>query len=370
MKHLFFCSSLIILSLSACSGKQNTTAGIENETPPADTVAIEIIPELPPLEAGEVFLKGKEVFSEETELTGTHIEEPDTFIFKPVEPTMVIRDSLLIMGCRDAPFYVFRYPSFTHVKTIGDRGNGPDEFMLPVAIESLDPAYLCYMLDGYNGNLYGLDSHLEAHFIKKAFDRHSIWDYVEHAYPAGEKAILYQMGSNIYRVPLENDSIQREKLYNLRLQQSKGIPATGALCTNPGRDRMVFAYKYTKIIKFMDMEAKTVRTLNFEQSEFDEKTLTVINGLDANVTHYMQVLPTRDYVYITHSGRTPYVVAAEAQKGNNYMYLEKYDWNGNPVKRYKLHDFCVYNVIDPKTGTLVMTTYYHDDPFVVYHLDE
>ena len=120
----------------------------------------------------------------------------------------------------------------------------------------------------------------------------------------------------------------------------------------------------------MDMEAKTVRTLNFEQSEFDEKTLTVINGLDANVTHYMQVLPTRDYVYITHSGRTPYVVAAEAQKGNNYMYLEKYDWNGNPVKRYKLHDFCVYNVIDPKPGTLVMTTYYHDDPFVVYHLDE
>ncbi|WP_233551674.1 hypothetical protein [Parabacteroides sp. AF48-14] len=314
MKHLFFCSSLIILSLSACSGKQNTTAGTEIETPPADTVAIEIIPELPPLEAGEVFLKGKEVFSEETELTGTHIEEPDTFIFKPIEPTMVIRDSLLIMGCRDAPFYVFRYPSFTHVKTIGDRGNGPDEFMLPVAIESSDPDYLCYMLDGYNGNLYGLDSHLEAHFIKKAFDRHSIWDYVEHAYPAGEKAILYQMGSTIYRVPLENDSIQREKLYNLRLQHSKGIPATGALCTNPGRDRMVFAYKYTKIIKFMDMEAKTVRTLNFEQSEFDEKTLTVINGLDANVTHYMQVLPTRDYVYITHSGRTPYVVAAEARK--------------------------------------------------------
>lgn len=283
MKHLFFCSSLIILSLSACSGKQNTTAGTEIETPPADTVAIEIIPELPPLEAGEVFLKGKEVFSEETELTGTHIEEPDTFIFKPIEPTMVIRDSLLIMGCRDAPFYVFRYPSFTHVKTIGDRGNGPDEFMLPVAIESSDPDYLCYMLDGYNGNLYGLDSHLEAHFIKKAFDRHSIWDYVEHAYPAGEKAILYQMGSTIYRVPLENDSIQREKLYNLRLQHSKGIPATGALCTNPGRDRMVFAYKYTKIIKFMDMEAKTVRTLNFEQSEFDEKTLTVINGHKAFV---------------------------------------------------------------------------------------
>lgn len=370
MKHLFFFSSLIVLSLSACGGKQNTTAEDENGTLAADTVVVEIIPELPPLEAGEVFLKGKEAFPEEAELTGTHIVEPDTFIFKPVEPSMLIKDSLLIMGSMDAPFYAFRYPAFTHMKTIGKRGNGPDEFLLPVAVESLDPAYLCYMLDGYNGNLYGLDPDLKTHFIRKTFDRKSIWDYVEHAYPAGEKAIVYQMGSNIYRVSLENDSVQREKLYNLRLKQVKGIPTTGALCTHPERDRMVFAYKYTKIIKFMDMEAKTVRTLNFEQSGFDEKTLAIRDGLDANVTHYMQVMATRDHVYITHSGRTPYVVAAEAQKGNNYMFLEKYDWNGNPVKRYKLHDFCVYNVMDPKTGTLVMATYYHDDPFVVYHLDD
>ena len=56
----------------------------------------------------------------------------------------------------------------------------------------------------------------------------------------------------------------------------------------------------------------------------------------------MQVLPTRDYVYITYSGRTPYVVAAENNKGKHHMYVEKYDWNGNPVKKYKLNDFCVY----------------------------
>lgn len=79
MKHLFFFSFLVILSLSACGGKQNTTAGVENEMPPTDTVAVEVIPELPPLEAGEVFLKGKEAFSEEAELTGTHIEEPGYF---------------------------------------------------------------------------------------------------------------------------------------------------------------------------------------------------------------------------------------------------------------------------------------------------
>jgi hypothetical protein len=51
------------------------------------------------------------------------------------------------------------------------------------------------------------------------------------------------------------------------------------------------------------------------------------------------------------------------------MYVEKYDWNGNPVKKYKLNDFCVYTVLDEKTNRLVLSTYYYDDPLVVYQLD-
>ncbi|WP_304967871.1 hypothetical protein [uncultured Parabacteroides sp.] len=44
--------------------------------------------------------------------------------------------------------------------------------------------------------------------------------------------------------------------------------------------------------------------------------------------------------------------------------------SSNPVKRYKLPDFSSFCAIDPKTNTPVMTAYYHDDPFVVYQLDE
>ena len=120
----------------------------------------------------------------------------------------------------------------------------------------------------------------------------------------------------------------------------------------------------------MDMNGKSVRTLNFEKEKFDQTSIYKLNGLDANVTHYWGVSPTDDYVYFLYSGRIPADVVREQNKGEYYIYVEKYDWNGNPVKRYKLHDFCVYNVIDPKASTLIMTTYYHDDPFVVYHLDE
>ena len=74
-------------------------------------------------------------------------------------------------------------------------------------------------------------------------------------------------------------------------------------------------------------------------------------------------------LYITYSGRTPYVVAAENNKGKHYMYIEIYDWNGNPVKKYKLNDFSVYTVLDEKTNRLVLSTYYNDDPLVVYQFD-
>lgn len=143
MKQLFI-YSILCLSLAACGGKKNNAAEPQ-EKPAADSIVEEKIVALPPLEEGEVFLKDKDPFGEVVELQGNHIVEPDTFIFKPASPNMVIKDSLMIMQSRNAPFYIFRYPEFTYIKTVGRTGNGPDEFVAPYVIASLNPAYLCYV---------------------------------------------------------------------------------------------------------------------------------------------------------------------------------------------------------------------------------
>lgn len=360
--------ALLCLGLVACGGKK-TTEVESRETSVTDSIVEEKIVELPPLEEGEVFLKDMNPFGEAVELQGTHIVEPDTFIFKPSSPNMVIKDNLMIMQSRNAPFYVFRYPEFTYIRTVGLRGNGPDEFMAPHVISSLNPAYLCYLFDCSKGTLYGLDENFETHFIQKIHTAKTQWDYVEHIYAAGENSFIYPKGRKIYRTTLEGDSVRTEELKNMTLKRAKKMPALGCLGVNPVRNRIVYAYKYAKIVKFMDLNGNTERILNFQQSGFDEGTLHIADGLDSNVTYYMQVIPTRDYVYITYSGRTPYVVAAEVKKGNHYMYVEKYDWNGNPVKKYKLNDFSVYTALDEKTNKLVLSTYYYDDPLVVYQLD-
>lgn len=165
MKQLFI-YSILCLSLAACGGKKNNAAEPQ-EKPAADSIVEEKIVALPPLEEGEVFLKDKDPFGEVVELQGNHIVEPDTFIFKPASPNMVIKDSLMIMQSRNAPFYIFRYPEFTYIKTVGRTGNGPDEFVAPYVIASLNPAYLCYLFERPKGMLYGLDKKLEIHPIQK-----------------------------------------------------------------------------------------------------------------------------------------------------------------------------------------------------------
>lgn len=179
-------------------------------------------------------------------------------------------------------------------------------------------------------------------------------------------------GKGIFGVEMDGDSARIDEIVNLTLNKNRKSPFayTGSMAVNTRRNRMVYAYKYFKVIKFMDMEGKSIRTLNFQQKSFDDGTLRMADGMDANVTHYMQAIPTRDYVYITYSGRTPYVVSTENNKQNYYMYIEKYDWNGNPVKKYKLSDFSVYTTIDEKTDRLVLTAYYYDDPFVIYQLHD
>jgi hypothetical protein len=63
----------------------------------------------------------------------------------------------------------------------------------------------------------------------------------------------------------------------------------GSFALNPREKRMVYAYKYYKIIKFMDLDAKEVKTLDFKGVGFEEKTLHIADGLDMNVSHYFDI---------------------------------------------------------------------------------
>lgn len=366
---IFLCAGLI-----ACNNKKATTDS--SETQHSDIIpAAKAIMELPPLAEGEVFMKEQNPFGEAVELQGKHITDADTFIFKLKEPVMLIRDNLLLMKSYNAPFYAFRFPDFTHIRTIGKIGKGPDEFLVPQISPSADTEHVAFLLEGSNGNVYGLRGDLKPVYLHNIYAGQNKGYGVDDFTNIGPNKYLYvydsKPGRGIFRVEMDGDSARINEVFNLTLNKKKESPFAyyGSMAVSTQRNRMVYAYKYFKVVKFMDMEGKNVRTLNFQQKGFDDGSLQMTDGLDSNQTHYMQVLPTDDYVYITYSGRTPYEVATENGKLNYYMHIEQYDWNGNPVRKYKLNDFSVSATINNETKQLVLSAYYYDDPFVVYQLD-
>lgn len=68
---------------------------------------------------------------------------------------------------------------------------------------------------------------------------------------------------------------------------------------------------------------------------------------------------------LTYSGRTPLQVSRENGKSDGYIFVEQYDWGGNPVARYKL-DHWGRVISDGKR--LYQVCYMYDDPLFLYTL--
>ena len=115
------------------------------------------------------------------------------------------------------------------------------------------------------------------------------------------------------------------------------------------------------------METNEVRTLNFQQGDFNDGSLKMADGLDQNVTHYWGMCAQDNYVYCLYSGRTPVEVMRDFGKGKHYIYVEQFDWNGNPVKKYKL-DHWGYFSVDEKNKRIIMMSTNDDDPFFFFQL--
>lgn len=366
MKSLQILSLTIMMAFFACENKQN-------QLQPGSLYTDTLFPEL---KSGEVFYKSKDPFGEIMELKGKYISE-DTAVFTLSESVMLINGNFLVMkNLSDPPFRVFRLPDLKQVNIVGKRGIGPDEFNFPTLVPSQDSTILCYLYENSNNKLYKLNKDGKAEYCKYPFqgtDNKGMFAAEKQLVNTGINDFMYvdnsPSGKSIYRITQKGDSALVREVFNLGMDPKQKSPFAyiGDFGANPSKNRMVYAYKYFKIIKFMDLEAKTIRTINFEKDEFDESSSHEVNGLDKNITHYWGICAQDDYVYFLYSGRTPVEVVKEAQKQNYYIFVEQYDWNGNPVKKYKL-DQWGYFTVDEKNKKLYLASMNIDGPFIEYQL--
>ncbi len=359
----------ILLGFAACKQKQSEPSVVQNEEVQTEEKL------LSPLEAGEVFCKDKNPFGETIELTGENIET-DSVIFKVSETRMLVRDNCLIVKNRygEQPFMRFELPSMKLLGFSGRMGSGPDEFVSPTLCPSTDPDCLCYALELSNQKMYRYekDGQLVYENIKLT-EGSPKNDFSLEAAQIAPGDFMYvrnsKSGKSIFRSTQTGDSVSVREVFSLGLnpKRTSWTSYIGDFVANPKQNRMAYAYKYFKMIKFMDLEGETVRTINFEKEEFDESTTYKIDGLDQNVTHYWGACAGEEYVYFLYSGRTPVTVGREISKQQCYIFVEQYDWNGNPIHRYRL-DRWGYFTVDEKNKQIYIASTSDDDPFFVFRL--
>ena len=302
---------------------------------------------LPPLDSGVVYYQFDTLFH----LTGEKILN-DSLIHK-FSRIFVKDNQLIFYGFewdfnKHLPKHKFCYFSLPAIRFLKY-----EEDYLPnfeVIISTPDTTLLCYLWSKYDQRLYKYDlsGKIEAMDAKIPFKRQDIISSVTHI---GNEDFIYLKDTSIIRTTIAKDTVIEKKLYDLTMR-----PGLGSLVINVSKNRMAFAYRYYQLIHIMDLEAKTVKTIDFKNGNhhYEHNKRTCMDCVDRSIRYYCDAFAGDDYFYVLYwghsylelfnhvgkgwrwAGREKRYVKTEHYQQNLPNIVEQYDWNGNPVARYLL----------------------------------
>ncbi len=185
------------------------------------------------------------------------------------------------------------------------------------------------------------------------------------------KKLLYAAnsakGKKVYELIIDSNYTEKE-LNNLAINEKYNNWAayTGNFAANVSKDKMVYAYKYFHQIRFMNLKGDKVKQLVFDNKEAKPgKTTDMLSP--TNTTYYWKMSQTKENIYLSYSGRTPIEVKNDFKKGKDYIYIDEFDWYGNPKRKFKLNRWG-YFCIDEKRNKLYLVATNAEEPFYVYDL--
>ncbi len=368
MKNLLLSIGIVFFIISC------NTKNPDNATISAFTDSIPKVTEQPPFPSlipGEVELND-DVFGDVAELTG--ISHPVDQLFKVQETQLLAKERMLIIKNRNEDYYfmAFSLPDFQLIKSFGRRGKGPGEFSGPSIIQTSQPEHL-FSVHSFNGKIYHINRSFELIDSKISLDtKRQLYD--QNKICAATANDYYYVGvapvaKEIFKYSVR-DSIPETSIKQLSVKGFKGWASyTGYLGANFDKDRLVFAYKYFKKIVFTDLAGEVERTITFDtDSKTDKQSNVSILG-PSSVTYYWGMSAQEDYVYLLYSGRTPLVVTEELREGLGYIYVEQFDWNGNPIRKYRL-DHWGYFCVDDIEENIYLASTTDENPIYSFKLPE
>jgi hypothetical protein len=363
-------------ALTLAGWQCNSPANEQEATPAADTTQSNPntadFAALPPDATGLT----DEAFGKIIPLTGK--AQPIAPMFRVTESELMATDSvLLINNLHDGQFIMWLSTNdFSHLASFARQGRGPNEFIYPTFVQGDDPETLCHIFERTDNKLYAVYPNFQMKERKDMALRPSVRGMYsdKQLYAMGPDHFVYaessDKGKGLFETKREGDSLVTRQFYDLSFSEDHANWAAyiGSFGANAQKHRLVYAYKYFKRAVFIDTQTGQHRVIQFKTDETESGDVHAMMSPD-NVTHYWKLSAQPDYVYLLYSGRTPYEVGNANNQGNAHIFVEQFDWNGNPIRKFRLDQWGYFCADEYKQRLYLLSTT-EAEPLYVYNLPE
>jgi len=371
LRSLCFLFILVIALCNCGNSKKNPPKSLDeiNSKSVADNQKTKLI--LEALKEGEIHITDS-VFGKTISLIGKRLN-----LKEKINPNqMLIKDNYLIIDNwgKDSIFKIFELPDLNCISSFGIQYFGPEGFVSPKLVESFDDSILFYIYENTDDKVYKVSKNnlSPVYYLTLPKQNLSLSDKQITFY---DNNIAYYVASTendkmIYY--FNKDSLPQEKVIKDLVLPGIKVSSTtviGDFGINKQFNRMVFAYKYFKRLKIIDFQTMKERNIIFNAPKLAEGLDDVATLEPTNITHFWGMSPRNKYFWILYSGRTPIDVVRDNNLGKKYIFVEQYDWNGNPIKRYKLDDWGYFSV-DEENSKIYLVSTVKPYSLIMYNLND
>lgn len=279
------------------------------------------------------------------------LDAPDSIAIKQIIAPLVWRTidnkAVVFSQKTDSVFFVYRLPDFEYLYSFGAKGEGPDDFSYPY-LRTQNVSTSPFYLDDLNKrrrHIYRIGDREAQKTGERKSEQYNIFFYIN-------DSVTFQVNSdyageylkNYYRTTTE-DGVTIDSLIPLTYYKSfkvshdgGGIGITGRYYNEPqfvyNDGRLVILYGDVRRTDIYDILPDGHIVL--KKSIGDPSTSEQINAMDLenveNGETFYGIQGTENRIYVLTGD------FRKEEKGRKLLrsYVEVYDWDGNPVKKFDL----------------------------------
>jgi len=283
----------------------------------------------------------------------------------------------------DMFFYVYKYPGFEFLYSFAKKGQGPDEYLLPIIVTSTP------------GNHFSFRDHGKSTFTTFHLSDTASTVVYSSSMPSENGLFvsdINQVDDSLFLIKRENPKWTRRELINLYTKEIiDTIPNTFDLERKLGKDyyttfetsyltsnkkRFAYAYFIMNLIEFGVIQnnriAFTKRVGIKKAPEFHlygSSESKYSNNFLRNIIHYHGLTCGDKYVYALYVN----VPMGDLYDNEHFAHIEVYSWDGTPVTLLKLDKNITNLVVDEERQMIIGFNYNISQDYLhafKFHIEE